>query len=99
MGDQAKRNYRLNPYFDIDLGRVRSQQLAMITDSTDHCIPAEEKVTNTTAEDDREDHKTIGLHNQQHDNVGGSKLDSEDQCANELLFVGQVEQHVSRGRW
>jgi len=30
----------------------------MITDSADRCIPAEDKVTNTTTEDHREDHKT-----------------------------------------
>lgn len=41
---------------------------------------------------------SLGRHNQQHDNVGSSELDSEDRCANELLFVGQLG-HKSRGWW
>jgi len=87
---------------------------SLIATSSDHCIPPEDKVTNTTTEEDREDDKatvcrtkvklqvqtkacySLGGHNQQHDNVGSSKLDSEDECADELLFVGHLE-HRSQG--
>jgi len=65
--------------------------LLMATHGTSYDIPAEGKVSNSTTEDDREDDKTVVGHSHQHGHVCSSKLESEKQCTDELLFVAQLE--------
>jgi len=63
----------------------------MATYGTDYGVPAEDEVTNTTAEGDCEEDETVKRHCQQHDDESSSELDSENQCADELLYVARLE--------